>query len=222
MNTYKNLPLYTMAIDGSLTSEAGVEFVALVDSPAIQKGWLAFRQTPPRLAFKISEERRIISGPLMLADTPIFRQPPEVEEPCYVTFPPATIELIARKFFSLGNQTNVNIMHDDGQKVDGLVMYESFLTDSARGILPMQGYEDAPEGSWFGSFYVDNAAVWSDIKAGKFTGFSVEGAFAMLIPNEAPTAQPGGDWWNDPALAMSDEEREAVGELVKELKNFER
>jgi hypothetical protein len=56
-------------------------------------------------------------------------------------------------------------------------MFESFISDSSRGILPMKGFEDSPEGSWFGSFKVDNEAVWNDVKEGKFKGFSVEGLF---------------------------------------------
>jgi hypothetical protein len=34
-----------------------------------------------------------------------------------------------------------------------------------------------PEGSWFGSFKVDNDEVWATIKDGTFKGFSVEGMF---------------------------------------------
>jgi len=41
----------------------------------------------------------------------------------------------------------------------------------------MKGFEDAPSGSWFGSFKIDNPQVWADVKAGKFSGFSVEGLF---------------------------------------------
>jgi hypothetical protein len=41
----------------------------------------------------------------------------------------------------------------------------------------MKGFEDVPDGSWFGSFKVDNAEVWAEIKAGKVRGFSVEGQF---------------------------------------------
>jgi len=56
-------------------------------------------------------------------------------------------------------------------------MFESFITDQSRGIQPMKGFEDAPDGSWFGSFKVDNEGVWNDVKEGKFKGFSVEGLF---------------------------------------------
>ena len=45
-----------------------------------------------------------------------------------------------------------------------------------------KGFEDLPDGSWFGSYKVDNEAVWNDIKAGTFKGFSVEG---MFIPERS-------------------------------------
>jgi len=41
----------------------------------------------------------------------------------------------------------------------------------------MKGFENVPDGSWFGSFKVDNDEVWQLIKDGKVKGFSVEGVF---------------------------------------------
>ena len=130
-----------------------------------------------------NEEQHIISGPLMLADTPIYRDNKKFGEH-YVTFSPETIKDIAIKFSKKGYQKNVNLMHDANMQVDGLVMFESFIVDKARGILPMAGYEDAKDGSWFGSFYVENEQVWNLIKEGKVKGFSVEGYFDYAAPNK--------------------------------------
>jgi hypothetical protein len=130
-----------------------------------------------------NEEQHIISGPLMLADTPIYRSNSKFGEH-YVTFSPETIKDIAIKFSKKGYQKNVNLMHDSNMQVEGLVMFESFIVDKARGILPMAGYEDAKDGSWFGSFYVENPQVWELIKQGKVKGFSVEGYFDYAAPNK--------------------------------------
>jgi len=130
-----------------------------------------------------NEEQHIISGPLMLADTPIYRSNSKFGEH-YVRFSPETIKDIAIKFSKKGYQKNVNLMHDANMQVDGLVMFESFIVDKARGILPMAGYEDAKDGSWFGSFYVENEQVWKLIKEGKVKGFSVEGYFDYAAPNK--------------------------------------
>ena len=68
-------------------------------------------------------------------------------------------------------------MHDNGQVVDGVTMFESWIVDEKRGIKPMNGYEDVKDGSWFGSFKVENDDVWNMVKEGKVKGFSVEGIF---------------------------------------------
>jgi hypothetical protein len=168
------LPVYALEISEDLNDESSVDFVALVDKPAIQRNFLMFKEQPMQFAIQ-SEDKQIVSGALMLADTPIYRSDKNGEY--YVTFSPATIEMIAQKFFKKGYQSNVNLMHDGNQEVSDVTMFESFIVDPARGIYPMKGFEDTPVGSWFGSFKVDNPAVWAKIKAGDFKGFSVEGMF---------------------------------------------
>ncbi len=132
-----------------------------------------------QMKFEIkSAEKRIISGPIMLADTPIYRKDKTGEY--YVTFTKETISKIVQVFFKKGYQSSVNLMHDGQNFVEGVTMFESWITDKERGIEPMKGFEDAPEGSWFGSFKVDNDQVWERVKVGDFEGFSVEGAFLMV------------------------------------------
>jgi hypothetical protein len=168
------LPIYQLEISDDLNDGAEVDFVALVDRPAIERNFLKFKEAKTNFAIQ-SEEKQIVSGALMLADTPIYRNDSNGEY--YVTFTKATIEKIAQKFFKKGYQSNVNLMHDGDKQVDGVTMFESFIVDSERGIQAMKGFEDAPEGSWFGSFKVENEEVWSKIKSGEFKGFSVEGIF---------------------------------------------
>jgi hypothetical protein len=129
-----------------------------------------------------SEDKHIISGPIMLADEPIYRNNSKFGEH-YVIFKPETIKDISIKFAKKGYQQNVNLMHDSNMQLDGLVMFESFIVDRSRGILPMEGFEDAKDGSWFGSFYVENPQAWQLIKEGKVRGFSVEGFFDYALPD---------------------------------------
>jgi hypothetical protein len=167
------LPIYKLEISDNINDDVEVDFVALVDRPAIEKNFMAFSK---HSTFAIqSEEKQIVSGALMLADTPIYRNDSGKEY--YVVFPKETIQKIVLKFFKKGYQSNVNLMHDATQTVDGLTMFESWISDKNRGILPMQGFEDAPDGSWFGSFKVENQDVWDKIKSGEYRGFSVEGFF---------------------------------------------
>ena len=168
------LPIYELMINEDMQDDAEVSFIALVDKPAIQRNWNAFKEN---VKFQIvSEDKQIISGPVMLADSPIYRNDSANGE-YYVVFSKDTIFKIAQKFFKKGYQANVNLMHDSNQQVSGVTMFESFISDIDRGILPMRGFEDAPDGSWFGSFKVENEEVWKMIKEGNFKGFSVEGIF---------------------------------------------
>ena len=170
----KELPIYMLDITDDVEDDSQVDYIALVDKPAIQKNWYAFKE---KQAFDIiSEDKRIISGAIMLADIPIFRSDATYGD-YYVAFTKDTIFKIAQKFFKKGYQSNVNLMHDSGSVVEGLTMFESFITDKSRGIMPMKGFQDVPDGSWFGSFKVDNEEVWQMIKDGKVKGFSVEGLF---------------------------------------------
>ena len=132
----------------------------------------------------VNEDERIISGPLMLADELIYRQNESFGEH-YVKFSADTIRQIAIKFSKKKFQNHVNLMHDQNQKVDGVTMFESFIVDKKRGILPMKGFEDVADGSWFGSFYVENPKVWQSIKDGEYKGFSVEGLFDYEEPISA-------------------------------------
>jgi hypothetical protein len=151
-----------------------VQFVSLVDRPAIQKNWNAFKNEQK---FQIvSEDKRIISGCAMLADTPIFRSDVAFGD-YYVAFSKDTITKIVQKYFKKGYQNNVNLMHDPNQIETGVTMFESFISDKDRGIMPMKGFEDAPNGSWFVSMLVENDAVWSKVKDGLINGFSIEGIF---------------------------------------------
>jgi hypothetical protein len=170
----KDLPIYKLEIVDDVNADTEVDFVALVDRPAIEKSFVAFADQRQQFAIK-DEEEQIISGPLMLADTPIYRNDQNGEY--YVVFSKDTIKQIAQKFFKKGYQQNVNLMHDDGRVVSGLTMFESWITDEKRGIKPMDGFGEVPDGSWFGSFKVDNEEVWQMIKDGKVKGFSVEGVF---------------------------------------------
>lgn len=168
------LPVYMLDITDDVNDDAQVDFISLVDRPAIQKNWNAFNNTQK---FEIvSEDRRIISGPIMLADTPIFRSDAHYGD-YYVAFSAQTILKIAKKFFKKGFQSNVNLMHDQNQAFDDITLFESFISDQTRGIMPMKGFEDAPWGSWFGSMVVDNNEAWAKVKNGEIMGFSVEGLF---------------------------------------------
>lgn len=169
-----NLPIYLLEINEDLMDGSEVDFVALVDKPAIERNFLRFKED--RINFEIQdEERRIISGPIMLADTPIYRN--DNGQEYFVSFPKDTIYKIIKKMFQKNYTGNVNLMHDPKKIVEGVTMFECWISDESRGVKPMKGFEDAPDGSAFASYFVDNEDVWQKVKSGEFKGFSVEGLF---------------------------------------------
>jgi len=132
------------------------------------------------------EEKRIVSGYFMKADLPIIRLN-DKNEKYYVVFRRETIEKIVNKFFKNGYNANVNLMHDNNLQAKGVYVIESLIIDSKRGTKAPEGFEDAPDGSWFGSMRVENDEVWQMVKDGTFKGFSVEGMFGQDKTIKYPT-----------------------------------
>jgi len=136
------------------------------------------------IKFSADTEKRIISGPLMVADLPIYRR--TEDEEYYGVFQKEDIYNLRNKFFKQGKSNLVNEMHNSNKMIDGVYMIESFLIDEARGINAPTGY-NLTDGSWFGSYKIDNDEVWNDfIKSGEFKGFSVEGIFNTVKIDEKP------------------------------------
>jgi hypothetical protein len=133
----------------------------------------------------LDEEQRIVTGPLMIADLPIYRRDENGEY--YVMFSAEQIKKIVQRFFKKGYQKKVNIEHD--APTSGVFMYESYIIDRELGVMPPKGYEDVTDGSWFGTFKIDNDKVWGMVKDGTFKGFSVEGLFKYEIADKMITQE---------------------------------
>jgi hypothetical protein len=122
-----------------------------------------------------SEEKRIITGPAMLANKPIYRFD-DARGEYYVVFDADTIWTIAKKMARKAMYNAVNTDHATPVN-EGVYMIEMYFIDRARGIMPPVGFEDAEDGSMFVTYLVDNEEVWQKVKAGEWKGFSVEGLF---------------------------------------------
>lgn len=139
-------------------------------------------------AFAIQDEdERIVSGPLMVPGKKIYRRDQDTGAEYFVTFSADTIKAIALKFMRKRYQGNVNIMHDGDQVVPGAVLFETWIKDTKRGVGGMAGFDDLPDGSWFGSIKIEDQNTWEDIKAGKLQGFSVEGVFGYVRERDDET-----------------------------------
>lgn len=175
----KQLPVFELTIDDQ---ETGVNYIALVDKPAIERGWMAFNEHKPQpMAFAIQDEvERVVFGPAMIPNMQIYRNDENGEY--FVTFTADTIKKIAYKFFESGFQNNANEMHDPNQRLQGVTFFQSVIKDSSKGIVGMDG--DYPDGTWFVGAKLMNEEAWAKAIAGQFTGFSVEGMFKYKRSDE--------------------------------------
>lgn len=178
------LPIYEMLIEEQPDSDLQVTAIALVDSPAIEKNWLAFNDHAKRLTFaEVNDEERVIVGPAMIPDMLIYRNDENLGE-YQVYFSKKTVKSIAEKFYKKAFQGNANIMHDPAQIVEGVNYFMSFIRDKAKGLIGLEG--DYPDGTWFVGAKVSNEQVWQKIKSGEIKGFSVEGMFEYDLAQPAP------------------------------------
>jgi hypothetical protein len=170
------LQVYKAQIDPAFDSDLEVNYIGLVDRPAIERNFQAFKENLKRAAFVLNEEKRIISGPAMIADMPIYRKDDTLGE-YYVLFDKAAIQAIVEKFSAKGYLKNFNLFHDAQKQVSDVTIFNSFVSDADLGLTPPTGFEDISDGSWFISAKVNNDSVWEAVKAGTIKGFSVEGLF---------------------------------------------
>lgn len=156
--------------------DEGIYTISLVKDPAIQVDFFAFGKQSKRYEF--NEEQRVCSGLFMIPDLEMPRQNDETGEIYAVWFSAETIKKIVLKSFKNKNTLPSNPEHKP-QLLDGVYLFESYIIDRNLGKVPPTQFENAPDGSWFGSYKIDNDEVWQQVKAGKFKGFSVEGIFGL-------------------------------------------
>ena len=176
--------IYKIKIDPT-DQVTGMDAISLVEYPAVEVDFLKFSKEEPKSLQFTNEEKRIITGVALLADTPIYRVKPDGEE-YYVVFDRETIEQLVTKYAKYMFNNFVNIEHSDQHFVDGMYMIESYLKNSERGIVPTE-FSEIPDGSWIVSYKVDNIDVWEKIKSGEVKGFSIQGVFNLIEQKEEPS-----------------------------------
>lgn len=156
----------------------GIDAISLVEMPAVQKNFLCFSKEQQPVKMQFDDSKRIITGVVALADTPIYRYS-EKEGEYYVVFTRDAILKMVEKFARNDLFKSVNIQHDNNQFVNGIYMIESYITDKKRGISPIE-FQDIPDGSWVASYKVDNEQLWNEIiTSDRLNGFSLQGMFDL-------------------------------------------
>jgi hypothetical protein len=169
----KKLPIYKLVVTDN--EESGVNFNSFVEQPATEEDFFLFSkdEEPKEIKFKADPKRRLVTGVMMVADKPIYRN--SNGEEFMVVFDKETVEKISQKFMRDGFSKNVNTDHN--KEVDGVYLTQTFVTDKEMGIEAPKGFPKLNEGTWIATYKVENDEVWDDVLKGKFKGFSVEGVF---------------------------------------------
>ena len=157
---------------------SGIDAISIVEAPAIESNFIALKSHEIKFA-QVDAEKRILMGPVLIPDKPIFRKQVmngEMQE-FYVYFSKNTVSRASQMFLMKGNQGKATLEHD--MALQGICMVESWIKeDMEKDKSAIYGMND-PIGTWMGCLKVTNDEIWNDyVKTGRVKGFSIEGYFA--------------------------------------------
>ena len=169
-----DLPIIELTLEDL---EQGVDATALVENPAIQRNWMAFKEHKDFKFKTHNEEKKVLAGALMVADFPMYRNMNGKE--FFVKFSSETIEQLADRMVLNNKLTAFNFEHDSKKELADMHIQQFFIINTELGVNTPIGFEELPNGSLFAFVKVNNEQVWNDyVKTGIVKGFSIEGNFA--------------------------------------------
>lgn len=152
----------------------GIDAISIVDRPAIELDFIALKEQKISFA-EADTDKRILLGPALVPDKPIYRK--NGEDEFYVYFSKATVRRAAELYLKHGNQANHTLEHE--HSINGLTVVESWMVEDKKKDKSAIYGLDVPVGTWMVAVKVDNEAIWQEwVKEGKVKGFSIEGYFA--------------------------------------------
>ena len=167
------LPVYEALIS---SEDDGIITISLVDEPAVESDFVCFAKDAGKQLFALKDSaERLITGCLMKAETPIYRNDNGYEY--YIVFSKKVIQKMARKMLCDGTFKNIDTQHNGELLPQGaLTLMELYIKDSTKGIDP--NFVDVPDGSLMVTFKVNDESIWQECANGDFlNGFSLEGFF---------------------------------------------
>jgi len=154
------------------TADDGVFAISLVDQPAIEENFVAL--AAQEVEFKVvDEERRIVVGFALVPEKRILRLMGGKKFNIYFT--KETIATAAEDFMKKMMLKKFTTDHEE--KVDGVTVIESWVVEDAKHDKSNIYGLGAKGGEWVLMSKIDNDAVWNEVKAGKFKGYSIEARF---------------------------------------------
>ena len=167
------LPVYEALIS---SEDDGIITISLVDEPAVESDFVCFAKDAGKQLFALKDSaERLITGCLMKAETPIYRNDNGFQY--YIVFSKKTIQTMAQKMLADSTFKNIDTQHNGELLPQGaLTLMEVYIKDSNKGIDP--NFVDIPDGSLMTTFKVNSDDIWNECANGDFlNGFSLEGFF---------------------------------------------
>ena len=159
----------------------GIDAISLVDRPAIELDFIALKEQRVQFA-EVDADKRVLIGPALVPDKPIFRK--NGEDEFYVYFSKNTVRKASELYLKHGNQAKHTLEHE--HQIHGLTVVESWIVENKEQDKSHLYDLDVPVGTWMVAVKVDNEAIWQEwVKEGKVKGFSIEGYFVDKMKKNA-------------------------------------
>tara|TARA_R110001592_G_scaffold17884_1_gene74788 strand:+ start:907 stop:1512 length:606 start_codon:yes stop_codon:yes gene_type:complete len=184
--------------------EAGIDAISIVENPAIEEDFIALKNDQLKLA-EVSKEKKLLMGPLLIPNKPIYRKNEDDSEEYYIYFSKDTIQKASQLYLKNGKQNNSTLEHQ--HSLSGLTLVESWIVESETQDKSRLYNMNVPQGTWMGTVKVNNDEIWNEyVKTNKVKGFSIEGFFA--------------DKMERPKESIKDSYETKASELLSSIKNI--
>lgn len=211
------VPVIEMVLNPEDKSK-GVKTISLVDKPAIESNFLFLsKENKPRYIALAEENasgksyQQVVHGLALIPDKLILRFT-EDGAPFQIYFTAETIDAIRKKFHKEQQDQNVNTQHDSKSYIKAY-MFEDFIVDSKarQEDLKLKGI-DAPIGSWYVKYQIEDKADFQKVLDGEFKGFSIEAEMDSLFKTQIIQQQ------NQEVMNIKEELKTLKAELIAMLK----
>lgn len=157
---------------------SGVNFISLVDEPAMQVNWISLSKEIEEIHFSADVDKKLLYGVIIMADKYIYRK--NIDG--YLKFTKDNIISMVRKWSKSDLNKNINFQHTD--KIINAFVRESWIVEEGQD--KINNYiKDVVPGSWVGVVEVEDEDFWKDyVKTGVVNGFSIEMLPSMLVKEE--------------------------------------
>ena len=124
------MKIVELVID-ELDELAGIEAISVVENPAIEEDFIALKNQEEIKLAELDKEKKILLGPLLIPNKPIFRKSGDDEY--YIYFSRETVRKASEGFLMKGNQSKSTLEHQ--HSIKGERMIDVMLSKATEGML---------------------------------------------------------------------------------------